>query len=138
LKNLLLISTGGTISQEKDAHGIAHPVESKGAEALSTKLTEIAHSFNIEIVPRGILNKDSSNITPGDWDLIISTIVTEYEDYDVFLITHGTNTLGYTCAALSFALGRLGKPVIVTGSQVSYGYPGSDAMMNLENAWAAG
>lgn len=134
MKRLLLISTGGTISQEKDEQGIAHPVESKGAEVFSTKLCEIAHIFKIEIVPKGILNKDSSNIIPADWDLMINTIVDEYETYDAFLITHGTNTLGYTCAALSFALGKLGKPVIVTGSQVSYGYPGSDAMMNLENA----
>jgi L-asparaginase len=134
VRKLLLISTGGTISQEKDEHGIAHPVESKGAEAFSAKLSEIANTFNIEIVPRGILNKDSSNIIPADWDLMINTIVAEYEDYDAFIITHGTNTLGYTCAALAFALGKLGKPVIVTGSQVSYGYPGSDALMNLENA----
>jgi L-asparaginase len=134
VRKLLLISTGGTISQEKDEHGTAHPVESKGAEAFSAKLSEIANTFNIEIVPRGILNKDSSNIVPADWDLMINTIVEEYEDYDAFIITHGTNTLGYTCAALAFALGKLGKPVIVTGSQVSYGYPGSDALMNLENA----
>jgi L-asparaginase len=134
MKNLLLISTGGTISQEKDEVGTAHSVDSKGADTFSTRLNEIALALQINIVPKGILNKDSSNIIPADWDIMIKTVVQEYDNYDAFLITHGTNTLGYTCAALSFALGKLGKPVILTGSQVSYGYPGSDAVMNLENA----
>ena len=135
MKKLLLISTGGTISQEKDElTGTAHTVETKGADTFSTRLSEIADNLEIKIVPNGILNKDSSNIIPDDWRIIIDTIVEEYENYDSFLITQGTNTLGYTCAALSFALGNLGKPVILTGSQVSYGYPGSDAIMNLENA----
>jgi len=56
------------------------------------------------------------------------------KDFDAFLITHGTNTMGYTAAALSFSLLNLDKPVIITGSQVPSGMPGSDALMNLENA----
>ena len=51
-----------------------------------------------------------------------------------FLIAHGTNTMGYTTAALSFALENLNKPVIVTGAQVPAGFPGSDSQTNLENA----
>jgi L-asparaginase len=65
---------------------------------------------------------------------LIDKIIEQYDNYNAFVITHGTNTLGYTSSALSFALGRLGKPVILTGSQVSFSYPGSDALMNLENA----
>lgn len=134
MKKLLLLSTGGTISQEKDEHGTARTTEKKDAGEFSTSLKRIAKTLQIDITPRGILNKDSSNIIPSDWDQMINAIFDEYEHYDSFLITHGTNTLGYTSAALSFALGKLGKPVILTGSQVSYGYPGSDALMNLENA----
>ena len=132
MKDLLLISTGGTISQEQDGPTrIAAPT--KGADTFRRQLNAIAQELRINIVPMGVLNKDSSNITPADWRVMIDTIVQEYENYDAFLLTHGTNTLGYTCAALSFALGKLGKPVIVTGSQVPYGSPGSDAVLNLEN-----
>lgn len=68
-----------------------------------------------------------------DWELIVKTIYDKYDDYDAFIITHGTNTMGYAAAAVSFALGNLGKPIIFTGSQVSYGILGTDAVMNLEN-----
>jgi L-asparaginase len=90
--------------------------------------------YDFEVASKGILNKDSSNILPDDWLKMIDTIVENYDAYDVFLLTHGTNTMGYTAAALSFALGKLGKKVILTGSQISYGYPGSDSVLNLENA----
>ena len=132
MKDLLLISTGGTISQELEEQTNT-AAGAKGAYTFSTHLNIIAQELRINIVPMAILNKDSSNIVPADWHVIIDTIVQEYENYDAFLITHGTNTLGYTCAALSFALGNLGKPVILTGSQVPYGSPGSDAVLNLEN-----
>lgn len=128
MKQLLLISTGGTISQERAS------IETQGAEVFSARLAEFANNLNVGITPRAVFNKDSSNIVPDDWALLINMIIEEYENYDAFVITHGTNTLGYTCAALSFALGKLGKPVILTGSQVPYSYPGSDAIMNLENA----
>jgi L-asparaginase len=132
MKNLLLISTGGTISLVQDEqNGTA--TATKGANIFSRHLNAMAQQLQINIVPMAILNKDSSNIIPADWCLIIDTIVQEYDNYDAFLITHGTNTLGYTCAALSFALGKLGKPVILTGSQVPFGSPGSDAVLNLEN-----
>jgi L-asparaginase len=133
MKDLLLISAGGTISQELEQDETDIATVTKGVYTFSTQLNVIAQELHINIVPMSVLSKDSSNIIPADWRLMINTIKQEYENYDAFLITHGTNTLGYTCAALSFALGNLGKPVIVTGSQVPYGSPGSDAVMNLEN-----
>lgn len=132
MKDLLLISTGGTISQDLGEE-TNHSFGAKGAFTFTRQLHLIGQELQINIVPMAILNKDSSNIVPSDWGLMINTIKQEYENYDAFLITHGTNTLGYTCAALTFALGNLGKPVIVTGSQVPYGSPGSDAVLNLEN-----
>jgi L-asparaginase len=136
---LLLITTGGTISQEKDEIGTAKSTEESkqhGSDTFGQFLTARARSFkyDFEVTSKGILNKDSSNILPEDWGLMIKTIVDNYDAYDVFLLTHGTNTMGYTAAALSFALGNLGKKVILTGSQISYGYPGSDSVQNLENA----
>jgi len=80
------------------------------------------------------LHKDATHMCPEDWKLLIRRIKEEYANYNAFVITHGTNTMGYACAALSFALENLYKPVIMTGAQVSFGAPGCDARMNLENA----
>ncbi len=61
---------------------------------------------------------DSSNMTMEDWILIAKDIQDSYELFDGFVILHGTDTMAYTASALSFMLENLGKPVIVTGSQV--------------------
>ena len=61
---------------------------------------------------------DSSNMTMDDWIHISKTIETYYQKYDGFVILHGTDTLAYTASALSFMLENIGKPVIVTGSQI--------------------
>lgn len=68
-----------------------------------------------------------------DWELLIQTIYDQYDNYDAFMVTHGTNTMGYSTAAVSYALGNLGKPIVFTGSQVSYNILGTDAVVNLEN-----
>lgn len=134
-KKILLISTGGTIAQTKDDEGTSVSKGDKKADAFATALENASQNLGIEkIDPLPVLDKDSSNIVPEDWGVIVRAILENYDLYDSFVITHGTNTLGYTSAALSFALGKLGKPVILTGSQVPFGYPGSDAAMNLENA----
>jgi L-asparaginase len=138
---ILLITTGGTIAQTHDEDGTAVSSEDNGFQAtcddikISLKKNP-EETYEIEeIVPLPIMNKDSSNIVPDDWVSMIRAVEENYDSYDAFVITHGTNTLGYTCSALSFALGNLGKPVVLTGSQVSFGYPSSDAMMNLESAF---
>jgi len=81
-----------------------------------------------------LLNIDSSNIQPEDWTKIIEEIQNKYDDFDAFIILHGTNTMGYTAAALTFALENINKPVILTGAQVSLGYLGTDSVTNLVNA----
>lgn len=77
---------------------------------------------------------DSSEAHPRDWHTIASDIATHYDDYDGFVILHGTDTMAYTASALSFALVGLRKPVIVTGSQIPLGEPRSDALGNLLGA----
>ncbi len=134
MKKILHISTGGTIAQQKNPDGIAVPADHDNL--IHNKLNDLATKYGIsaQIDSIAVLNKDSSNIIPSDWKIIIDTIVEKYDDYDAFIITHGTNTLGYTAAALSFAFGKIGKRLILTGSQVSYGYIGSDAEMNMANS----
>jgi len=143
---ILLITTGGTIAQTHDEAGVATEgkdskpfekivkaiVDSLNEKAARIQVPETHEIEHIEI--KEVFNKDSSNVVSEDWKILVETIVAEYDNYNGFVITHGTNTLGYTSAALSFALKAIGKPVVLTGSQVSFGYPGSDAPMNLENS----
>ena len=141
---IMVITTGGTIAQQHDEFDRTIQQETSSPfkeciEDIVKRLNEIGAKkkethFIDEVLIEELLNKDSSNIVSEDWIVLINKIVAEYDNYKAFVITHGTNTLGYTSAALSFALGRLGKPVVLTGSQVSFGEPGSDAQMNLENA----
>jgi len=98
-------------------------------------ISKNSEQFNdIQVDTDNVANLDSSDVTPSNWISIINSVARRYCEYDGFIVTHGTNTMGYTSAALSFALENLGKPVVVTGSQVPFGWPGSDALMNLENA----
>ena len=73
-------------------------------------------------------------MTPRNWDRIIGEIGRHYGDYDGFVITHGTDTMAYTAAALSLGLGNLGKPVVLTGSQIPGWEIDTDARRNLVNA----
>lgn len=77
---------------------------------------------------------DSSDINPRHWRIIAETIAKHYNDYDGFVILHGTDTMTYTATALSFMLGNLSKPVILTGSQLPISNIASDGVNNLINA----
>jgi len=139
-KKVLLITTGGTIAGNVATAKKAEGEAIKGVEVFAELLSEIGENIKrttkieIKVTPHEVDNIDSSNVTPQHWTKLAYTIKDRYDDFDAFLITHGTNTMGYTAAALSFSLANLDKPVIITGSQVPSGMPGSDALMNLENA----
>jgi L-asparaginase len=77
---------------------------------------------------------DSSDMVPSDWQSIALDIAANYEEYDGFIILHGTDTMAYTSSALSFMLEGLAKPVIVTGSQIPLAQLRSDGQANLLNA----
>ncbi|XP_013409896.1 L-asparaginase-like [Lingula anatina] len=77
---------------------------------------------------------DSSNMTMDDWARIASDIKTYYEDFDGFVILHGTDTMAYTASALSFMFENLGKPIILTGSQIPIFETRSDGRDNLLGA----
>jgi L-asparaginase len=140
---MLLITTGGTIAGEVADNRKDEDYEVKGAEAFSDlirpTIMSIKKETGVELIietenAEDPIEVDSSDIKPHHWTRLADTIKDNYDNYDSFVITHGTNTLGYTCAALSFALFNNKKPVVLTGSQVPIGVPGSDAQTNLENA----
>lgn len=138
-KNVLILFTGGTIAgnvavtdvnrgMKSDTQSFAGIVEDAANIIKKTWGTEL----NYEI--KELYNIDSSNVLPEHWVKIANAIQDDYDRFDAFLIMHGTNTMGYTSSALSFALDNIGKPVVLTGAQVPLGYLGSDATMNVVNA----
>lgn len=139
-KKVLLITMGGTIAGNvattKKAVDEGLKSGDDFAQLLSITCDSIQRTMKIEVDIKhcDLMNVDSSNILPEHWTMLSGKIKEQYDNYDAFLITHGTNTMGYTSAALSFSLANLDKPVIITGSQVPSTMPGSDALMNLENA----
>ena len=139
-KRVLLIAAGGTISSDADADKGVTVSTDKGTEALNDALREClnyikSHSgINVDLHAEQIaFYDDSSNIDSKAWIMLCDKIYENYDDFDSFIITHGTNTMGYTAAALSYALTNIGKPVIITGAQIGIRIPGSDSIMNLEN-----
>lgn len=138
-KRILIIFTGGTVAGNVAKSNVTQNKKSD-PNSFTTVLensTEIVKkNWNIEILPSiiEVFNVDSSNIQPENWTEIIETIQNKYDDFDSFIILHGTNTMGYTAAALTFGLENINKPVIITGAQVPLGYLGSDAVTNLVNS----
>lgn len=130
-KNILLIFCGGTISMTKNeatgALDIAH-----GADQLFKLEPRIVEIASISVC--NLLNIDSTNISVADWVKIGETIQANYDRYDGFVVTMGTNTLAYASSALSFSAQNLGKPVVFTGAQIPAEAISTDARNNLVNA----
>lgn len=132
-KSIYVAYTGGTIGMQKTQDGFA-PVAGFLTQCIQS-MPEFYHaempSFTIEEYAPLI---DSSNMKPTDWQMIADDIQDKYEEYDGFVILHGTDTMAYTASALSFMLQKLSKPVIVTGSQIPLAQMRSDGQANLLNA----
>ncbi|RIV23202.1 asparaginase [Alicyclobacillaceae bacterium I2511] len=129
MHRLLLIATGGTIASVQSHHGLTPGI---GALELETYLGQLSHQCSTDSM--NLFHIDSTNMQPEYWVKIAETVAAQYDRYDGFIITHGTDTLAYTAAALSYMLADIDKPVIVTGSQVPFTYQKSDAQRNLLDA----
>jgi len=130
LPKIALISTGGTIASKIDYRtgGVTSVLS---ARDLYTSIPELSlyASIDTEI----LFNEYSENIGPTQWNLIANKIIDKINSgiYDGIVISHGTDTMSYTAAALSFALQDLPIPVILVGAQRSSDRPSSDASSNL-------
>ncbi|HDZ9232146.1 TPA: asparaginase [Vibrio cholerae] len=132
-KHIYIAYTGGTIGMKKSDHGYV-PV----AGFMEKQLASMPE-FHRPEMPLFTIHEydplmDSSDMTPADWQLIAHDIAANYDKYDGFVILHGTDTMAYTASALSFMFENLGKPVIVTGSQIPLADLRSDGQANLLNA----
>ncbi len=130
--DVTIIGTGGTVACRIDYRtGAVHPAFS--AQEIYNAVPELADIANIRTVVAS--NVLSENMTPKLWVKIGKTVARELNrGADGAVVAHGTDTMGYTAAALSFMLRDLGKPVVLVGSQRSSDRPSSDAALNLIGA----
>ncbi len=131
MKKILFLTTGGTLSCKDTEDGLV-PIL-KGAEILK-ELPELKALGQITV--KDICRLDSSNLLPAHWSKWAEIIGDNYNDYDAFVMSHGTDTMAFTASALSHMLINLGKPVVLTGSQVPLTLANSDARSNMELAFS--
>ena len=130
MKKILMIGTGGTIASELTKNGLA--------PELSTKqlLTHVPRIFDMcQVDCQQLLNLDSTNMRPEHWLMMAECIRTHYEEYDGFVITHGTDTMAYTASALSYLVQGSPKPIVLTGAQKPIGFDSTDSKINLLDAF---
>jgi len=128
----LLILTGGTISMVHDAKtGVLRTADAATFQHFIPEL--FTSAIHTDMYPFDPLI-DSCDVNPPLWSKLAHTISDQYEDYDGFVVLHGTDTMAYSASALSFMLENLSKPVVFTGSQLPIGILRSDAKENLLTA----
>jgi L-asparaginase len=132
-KRIYIAYTGGTIGMKPSENGYI-PEKRHLTDAIM-KMPD----FHREEMPEFTINEyspliDSSNMSPDDWQRIANDIQQHYDDYDGFVVLHGTDTMAYTSSALSFMFENLTKPVIVTGSQIPFSQLRSDGKENFLNS----
>lgn len=129
---VLLLYTGGTIGMVENPETGAH--EPLDFQHLASHVPELSQIHVLVDTLQFEQPIDSSNMNPEYWNKMAKVVVDNYEQYDGFVILHGTDTMAYSATALSFILENLGKPVIFTGSQLPIGVLRTDGKENLITA----
>lgn len=130
MKKILMIATGGTIASKETDEGLTPQISSQ--ELLSC-VPEVADVCEVSAVQP--FNLDSTNLHAPHWLRIAEIIEKNYSSFDGFVVTHGTDTMAYTAAALSYLIQKSAKPVVLTGSQRSVYSRDTDARRNLSDAF---
>lgn len=112
MKNILMIGTGGTIASKQTEYGLAPGLSAEDILNYIPAVSKICEVDSLQVC-----NLDSTNVTPEHWKLLVKTVEENYDKYDGFVICHGTDTLAYTAAALSYMIQNSRKPIVVTGAQ---------------------
>lgn len=130
MSRIFIIYAGGTIGMHQTANGYAPSIDfiDRLSESLNCHIEGLSE-FDIESIDPPI---DSSDLTASDWNRLIQKLSSVWDIYDGFIILHGTDTMAYTASALSFLLGNIDKPIVITGSQIPLGEPRSDALNNIQ------
>ena len=126
---VLLIYTGGTIGMGRNQKtGALEPLDFEHMVSNMPELVYLKTDIDTYQFAHPI---DSSDVTPRIWAQLVRTIAERYDQYDGFVVVHGTDTMAYTASALSYMLENLTKPVILTGSQLPIGQLRTDGKENL-------
>ena len=129
MKKILIIGTGGTIASKPSADGLVPDLDSK---QLLDSIPSISDICDVDCVQAFSL--DSTNVRPEHWLILSDIIQKNYDLYDGFVITHGTDTMAYTAAGLSYLIQNSRKPIVLTGAQKPIGDEITDAKRNIIDA----
>jgi len=132
MKKILLIATGGTIASRPTENGLAPQLCAGDILDCVPQLRDLCRIDALQL-----MNIDSTNMSPDCWLKIAACVREHYDKYDGFVITHGTDTMSYTAAGLSYLIQNAAKPIILTGSQKSIYSEDTDARKNLYDAFLA-
>ena len=130
MKKILFIATGGTIASAKTENGLTPAITS---EELLNAVPQVKNLCAVDTVQPYSL--DSTNMCWKQWIHVAEIIRDSYAKYDGFVIAHGTDTLSYAAATLSYLIQKNEKPVVLTGAQKSIEVPDGDARRNLFEAF---
>ena len=130
MKRILMLGTGGTIASEKTPDGLTPELS---PEQLLRAVPAISGICKVDCL--SLFSLDSTNITPVHWQAVTRAIRAHYHEYDGFVISHGTDTMAYTAAALSYMIQGSEKPIILTGAQKPIHYDSTDSKINLTDAF---
>lgn len=130
MKRVLVLTTGGTIVSLSSKDGLK-PGDDL-SQMLCNKIISLAGDYDVTFEP--IFNKDSSNIIPSDWYIVKDNIQKHIDKYDGIVILHGTDTMSYSAAMLSYMFYNVKKAIVLTGSQVPIAFDNSDGVKNLKDA----
>ena len=130
MKKILMLGTGGTIASEMSPDGLTPEL---GPQQLLRYVPAVSALCEVDCL--SLFSIDSTNITPAHWVRIVRTLRERYDDYDGFVISHGTDTMAYTAAALSYLAQGARKPIVLTGAQKPINYDSTDSKLNLIDAF---
>lgn len=111
-----MIATGGTIASKEGGDGLTPAMT---GEELAANVPGIEKKCDLTVLQ--LMNIDSTNMRPRQWLMISEAILSHYDNYDGFVVLHGTDTMAYTAAALSYLIQDSRKPIVLTGSQKPMG-----------------
>ncbi len=132
---ITLITTGGTIgsTSEEDSVNV-----SRGEQLLQQHIAELCERNQLAIKTRAAFNKNSEDLAPADWLTLINVIADEIaQGSDRIIITHGTDTMAFSAAALALCFGQQAVKIVLTGSCFTLEHPESDVSANLLGALAS-
>lgn len=132
MKHILLIATGGTIASRPTENGLAPQLLADDILRCVPALGSLCHIDAVQP-----MNIDSTNMSPDCWLALADCLRAHYDQYDGFVIAHGTDTMAYTACALSYLVQQSGKPIVLTGAQKSIYVQDTDARRNLYDAFVA-